>query len=87
MTNVRLLSMHGAERRLGVGHGSLAQLAKAGRVRVIPWGKRLKIPITEVERLAREGVPESRRRPRVRRAPAACAFDPAALRALRVEDL
>lgn len=75
-----------AKRELGIGDATLDAAVKAGALRLIPWGRHLRIPAEDVARVAREGftvVP--RPRARARRHPGST--DPAALRNLDIETL
>ena len=85
--DLRLCSPHRIDRLLGVRHGALALPLKSHRVRSEAWIGRLKIPASEVARLASEGLTEAGRRPRAQEASGSGNTDPAALRALRLEDL
>ncbi len=50
------LSRREAARLLGVARGrTLDLLVRAGRLRLVPWGKGWRIPREDCERLAREG--------------------------------
>lgn len=50
------VSYREAARLLGIDRGStLSALVARGVVRSVPWGKRSRIPLAEVERLASEG--------------------------------
>lgn len=52
-----LLSQRAAARLLGVSVGrTLAPLVRAGLVRTVTVGNRTRIPLAEVERVAREGT-------------------------------
>ncbi|MDT8071206.1 MAG: hypothetical protein ROO76_23870 [Terriglobia bacterium] len=54
-TNIR-----GLQRRLGgeevISHWSLRRLIKAGKINIIRIGERILIPISECERIEREGI-------------------------------
>lgn len=51
-----LLSKRQAAKLLGVGRGStLERLIRAGDIRMVKAGARMRIPLEEVERFAREG--------------------------------
>jgi hypothetical protein len=83
-----LLSERAFALELGVGRDTVAAARRSGAIRVVPWLGGWRIPRAELERVAREGLTPTGRRPRARRAsvrPGVC--DPAALRALRVQDL
>jgi hypothetical protein len=82
-----LVSQNRADVELGVQHGTVARLVGEGRVRAVPWLGRIRVPRSEVERLAREGLTTTGRRPRARqvRVPGLC--DPDALRRLDVSTL
>lgn len=83
------LSRRQAARLLRVDRGAtLDELVRRGLLREIPWGKGRRIPLEDVERLAREGFAAEGARPRrrpVSRRPGVC--DPEALRRLDVETL
>lgn len=83
-----LVSKREAARLLGVDRNwTLDRLVKEGAIRVVQVGKRVRIPMAEVERLAREGEPtpipppRRTRRPVQRRDAAPPPFDLAAERA------
>ncbi len=83
-----LVSKREAARLLRVSRArTLEPLIRAGIVAVVPWGTSVRVPLAEVQRLAREGfTAPGRRRPAPRRArPGVC--DPEALRHLDLEDL
>jgi len=85
-----VLTRREAARRLGVCRNrTLPALIRAGLIRVVPWGKGTRIPLAEIERLAREGYegdPTTPRAPRAARSrPGRC--DPDALRSLDVSKL
>ncbi len=51
-----VLSLREAAKLLHIDRGStLLDLIRAGRLRPVPWGRRQRIPLEEVQRLAREG--------------------------------
>ena len=83
------LSRRRAAQLLRIDRGdTLDQLIRRGLLREIPWGKGKRIPLEDVERLAREGFTAEGTRPRrrpVSRKPGVC--DPDALRRLDVETL
>lgn len=61
------MSLHEADRLLGVRYRTTAKLVAAGRLRGIPWGRRTRVLVADLERLAAEGLPDPtapRRRPR-----------------------
>ena len=81
------LSQRQTARALRTRPATVADLVRRGLLAEVPWGTRRRIPLAEVERLAREGWTEQgapRRRSR-RMAPGRC--DPAAIRALKIADL
>jgi len=83
-----LLSERAAAATLGVSRDALSQLRRAGRIRVVPWLGRWKIPLREVERLAAEGVTPTGRRPRAKRPATVQQTGPevaAAIRAIKIE--
>lgn len=50
------LTYREAARLLRIDRGStLAELIRAGRLRPVPWGKRNRIPLEQVQELARTG--------------------------------
>ena len=84
------LSKRAAARLLGIDRGRrLNQLIRAGALRVIPWGRTVRIPLAEVERLAAEGFdakgasPKAPRLPRAKRG----TVDPTALRKATVSEI
>jgi excisionase family DNA binding protein len=87
------VSIRRAARLLEVNRATLAKLVQRGEIRTVPWGSpgrgRYRIPRTEVERIARQGLPDlTGRRPRrryPRRSPPV--VNPDAIRAIRIEDL
>jgi excisionase family DNA binding protein len=59
--DARLLSAREAARRLGVSRGkTIAALIDSGRLRTVTVNGRVRIPASEVERLAREGFDTTR---------------------------
>ncbi|HET6412206.1 MAG TPA: helix-turn-helix domain-containing protein [Anaeromyxobacter sp.] len=53
----RLLSLRAAAGLLGISPGrTLAPLVRAGRVKTVMVGRRARIPMSEVERIEREGT-------------------------------
>ena len=87
MTGRLVVSKREAARLLGIGRGrTLGKLLRSGRLRAVPWGRGERIPLEEIQRVAREGFPApagtSPRPSRPRRRKPAC--DPAALRRLDV---
>lgn len=80
------LSRRRAARRLGTRIETIGDLVRRGLIREVPWGNRRRIPLEEVERLAREGwtldAPSPRRR--AERAPKDAA---AAIRAIKLDEL
>ncbi len=87
-----LVSPHRAENELGMRHGSMADLIRQGRVRWVPWlgnpGRgRVRIPRSEVERIAREGLTPTGRQPRARKARGPGVIDPDALLRLDLRTL
>jgi hypothetical protein len=83
------VSRRKAARLLRIDRGAtLDQLVRRGLLREIPWGSGRRIPLEDVERLAREGFAAEGTRPRrrtVSRRPGVC--DPDALRRLDFETL
>lgn len=81
------LSIRAGARALHTRPATLADLIRRRIVRTVPWGAGRRIPLEEIERLAREGWTldglAPRRRARVK--PGRC--DPDALRALDVSSL
>ena len=90
MTEPLALSRRKSARLLGVGRGqTIDLLIRTGRLRLIPFGRGYRIPLEDVQRVAREGftldgVPVRTRSSRRR---AAGLVDPEALRRLDVESL
>jgi hypothetical protein len=86
-----LLSERAAFRLLGIDRcGEAArQLKRSGRLRLVPAGNRMRIPLEDVQRVAREGFTLNekpvRTRPSRQRGPGV--VDPDALRRLDVERL
>jgi len=82
------LSFREAAKALGIDRNRLLRsLIREGKLRTIPWGKRTRIPLAEVERLAREGFSlGSRAKPRAQRGRPA-RQDPEALRKLDLTKL
>lgn len=85
-TAALVLSFRAAGRALHTDRGTLAELERAGVLRSVPWGRTRRIPLAEVERLAREGwrVTDNgrpRRAPKARRSTGDAA---AAIRSLNV---
>jgi excisionase family DNA binding protein len=83
-----VLSKREAAHLLGIDRGrTLGELLRSGQLRAVPWGRGERIPLEEVQRLAREGWAAAGEKPRPshrRRKPRA---DPAALRRLDVDRL
>jgi hypothetical protein len=82
-----LLSFREADRSLGARHGTTAELVSRKVIRSVPWFDGQRVPLEELERIARQGVDATGRRPRARRLRTHGNTDPAALMALRLEDL
>jgi excisionase family DNA binding protein len=81
-----VLSRRQAAKLLRIDRGAtLDALIRAGKLREIPWGAGRRIPLAEVEKLAREGFTVTGRAPRTRRAPGTCDAD--ALRKMDLGDL
>jgi len=83
-------------RALGIDKHALATLVAEGTVRTVPWrgtyrgatrGRRWRVPRSEVERLAAQGIPEpgTRGRRRPARQPSSAKQDAEALRRLDVQ--
>lgn len=90
MSGPLVVSKREAARLLGIDRGrTLGALLRAGQLRTVPWGRGSRIPLEEVQRLAREGfsAPEgvTPRPSHARRRPGQC--DPAALRRLDLDRL
>ncbi len=76
--DTRALTIRAAARRLGVARPTLQRLIDAQRIRVVPWvgrtagtvpaGGRVRIPASEVERIAEEGIPTLPEPPRAKAA-------------------
>ena len=82
-----LVSPHRAENELGIRHGTMAVLIRQGRVRAVPLLGRVRIPRSEVERIAREGLTPTGRQPRARRSRGPGVIDPDALMRLDLDTL
>lgn len=86
-----LLSERAAFRLLGIDRSGEAarQLKRSGRLRLVPAGNRRRIPLEDVQRVAREGftLNEKPVRTRPSRRRAWGVIDPDALRRLDVERL
>jgi hypothetical protein len=67
------LSFSAADRALGVRNGTAASLVAAGRLRTVPWGKRMRVLASDLERVACEGILPDLRKPRAQRRKAAVA--------------
>ena len=83
------LSFRSAGTLLGIDRATVASLVKSGVLRAVPWGRAIRIPLVEVERLAREGwsqTPTGRPRPS-RPTRSRSRVDPDALRKLDVNSL
>jgi len=81
------LSRRSAARLLKTRPATIARLVQGGLLREVPWGEGRRIPREEVERLAREGFTFCGRAPRRRTSRRAGSCDPAALRALDLDEL
>jgi hypothetical protein len=83
-----LLSQRAAFRLLGIDRcGAAAKdLLRSGRLRLVPAGRALRIPLEDCQRVAREGFTVHGKPSRVRSNPRR-AVDPDALRRLDVESL
>ena len=86
-TPAALVSPHRAENELGIRHGTMALLIRQRLIRSVPLLGRVRIPRSEVERIVREGLTPTGRRPRAVRVRDSGTCDPAALRALDIEAL
>ncbi len=64
----QLLSLRGAARWLGIDRGRLGSYVAAGCVRHVLLGRSPRISMSELERIAREGLPELDTLGKVRRA-------------------
>lgn len=53
-----------ADELLLARHGTTAALVRAGRLRAIPWGRRTRVLVADVERIAAEGITPELQRPR-----------------------
>jgi hypothetical protein len=82
-----LLSPHRFENELGIRHGTAAILIRENRLRAVPLLGRVRIPRAELERIVREGLTPTGRRPRARKVRSVGTCDPDALRALDLETL
>jgi hypothetical protein len=84
------LSKRAAARLLGIDHSgeAMAYLVREKRLRMVPFGRRYRIPLEDVQRVAREGFELAGRRQRVRASRRRSGLvDPEALRRLDVEAL
>jgi hypothetical protein len=52
-----LVSLADAAKELGVGFRLLGVLEARGQLRIVRIGRRVMVPTSEIERLAREGAP------------------------------
>lgn len=88
MTARLVVSKREAARLLGIDRGrTLGALLKSGQLRSVPWGRGQRVPLEEVQRLAREGFRSptgSQRSPSRRKSGV---VDPAALRKLDLDTL
>ncbi len=84
-----VLSKREAAHLLGIDRGrTLGDLLRSGQLHAVPWGKGERIPLEEVQRLAREGYRVAGKQPRPsnpRHRSRQC--DPEALRKLSIDDL
>jgi excisionase family DNA binding protein len=53
----RLWSIKGAAGELEIGYSTLRRDIRAGKVRVVRYGRRVLVPETELARIARRGMP------------------------------
>jgi hypothetical protein len=84
------LSKREAARLLGIDRGAtLDHLIRTGRVHLVPWGRGHRIPLEDVQRVAREGFTfhDKPVRTRLSRRRTPGLVDPDALRRLDVERL
>jgi len=85
-----LHSKRGAGRLLGIDHSGEAMefLIRTSRLRLVPFGRGFRIPLEDIQRVAREGFSFHGRPQRVRSSrPRSGVADPDALRRLDVESL
>jgi excisionase family DNA binding protein len=83
-----VLSKREAAHLLGVDRGrTLGELLRSGQLRAVPWGKGERIPLEEVQRLAREGFRAPGAKPRASHPRRKAKTDPVALRKLDLGDL
>ncbi len=88
MTARLVLSKREAADLLGVDRGrTMGELIRSGQLRPIPWGKGQRIPLEEVQRLAREGFKATGAKPRASHSRRKGKADPAALRKLDLDTL
>lgn len=89
MTPRLVVSKREAAHLLGIDRGrTLGELLRSGRLRAIPWGRGERIPLEEVQRLAREGFTSPSAKPRASKVQRRSRFvDPEALRKLDLDEL
>ena len=80
-----LLSYREADAALRARNGTTATLVAQGSLRAVPWSGRMRVPRPELERYSLSLLTAESPRAKRRRDSATC--DPAALRALSLEDL
>ncbi len=81
------VSRRQASRLLGCRPSTVAELVRRGLLREVPWGDARRIPLEEIEQLARTGWRLDGPAPRRRTSRRAGQCDPDALRRLDVETL
>ena len=84
----RLLSLRAAAQWLGIDRGRLGRYVAAGIVRSVFLGRSPRVPVSELERIEREGLPDlstTKRAPRRRRASSSSAMSEAEVRARLAE--
>lgn len=88
MTTRLVLSKREAAHLLGVDRGrTLGELLRSGQLRAVPWGKGERIPLEEVQRLAREGFKAGGAKPRPSHPRRKAKANPAELRKLDLDSL
>lgn len=60
----KLFTKGDAARRLGVSRSTVERICLNGSVKQVPVGRRYRIPLSEIERLERDGIPGPKRRGR-----------------------
>lgn len=84
---VLALSRRRTARILGIRPETVATLVHLGKLTEVPWGNRRRIPLVDVERLAREGWTLEEKAPRKRTVSRPAADVATAIRAIDLESL